>query len=502
MEYVGERLYSRCPVPIQNVIMSAYGWKLRRERFGQGFDRASELLDRSQWLSLEELEAYQEERLRLVVRHAYETVPYYRDLMSGLKLVPGDITRLSDLPKLPVLTRADVDRSIEQLVSDAAPRKSLKKTHSAGTTGSSLYMYWDREIGYMNNACLWRERNWAGVEFGEPIATCLGRPVVPLDQKGPPYWRHNRPWNYLMLSPLHMTDESAPLYIEAMREVGVVALDAHPTAAYVLARFMEERDVYLPLRCVFTTSEPLLDVEREVIEERFQCRVFDGYSQSERVMYSSECDRHTGHHLYMEFGITELLDDDGDPVPDGTVGRVVATGLHNFGMPLIRYEVGDTASMAGTDCPCGRKLPLMRDVAMRAEDILVTPDGRLVPPLMVARAFKLLPGIVRSQIVQHDPAEITTRLVVKQPLAAHDEDDLRRNIAERLGPDVRVAIEYVDDIPLVGRGKYRRVISTVPLVWGKTTTANLYQEGGGGEVGVESTEESEEERAGASRASS
>ncbi len=476
MEYLGERIYGHCPVPIQNLLMWRYGSLIRKERFGPEYDRLTAFLARSEWFSLDELRAYQEERLRLIVAHAYETVPYYREVMDGLGLTPADIRRLDDLPKLPVLTREAVAANLERLVSTAVPRKSLKKVHSAGTTGTSLYMFWDAAVGYMNNACLWRERRWAGIEFGDPIALMLGRPIVPLRQTKPPFWRYNRSWNQYLFSPIHLKNENIPHYLAQMRRAGVVALDAYPTSAYVLARFMEAEGEYLPLKAVFTTSEPLLEVEREVIEDRFRCRVFDGYSQSERVMFTSECEKHAGHHIYMEYGITEFLDDDGDPVADGTVGRVVGTGLHNFGMPFIRYDVGDTASTSKDACECGRGLPLMGDVAMRAEDVLVMPDGTLMPPLMVARAFKLVPGIVRSQILQSVPEEITARLVVERPLSASDEEDLVRNIAERMGPEVRVRIEYVDDIPLTGRNKYRRVISTVPLTWGGTTTANLYEE--------------------------
>ncbi len=477
MEYLTERIYSRCPIPIQNLIMSDYGRRLLKERFGADFTRLAAFLERSQWMTPDELRACQEERLRLVIGHAYENVPYYREIMDALSLRPSDIETIDDLPKLPILTKEAVRAHAERLISRTANRRDLKKIHSAGTTGSSLFLYWDHAVDVMNNACMWRGRRWAGFEFGRPYATLLGRAVVPLRQTRPPFWRVNRSWNQLFLSPLHLKEENAPAYLSAMREFGVEALDAYPTSAYLLARFLEAEGEYLPLTCVFTTSEPLLGFEREMIEERFRCRVFDGYGQAERVMYSSECERHTGHHVYDEYGITELVDDEGAPVRDGYAGLVVATGLHNLGMPLIRYAVNDTATMSTRRCECGRGLPLLEGVAMRAEDVIVTPGGRMVPPLLLARAFKLIPGIVRSQIIQHIPDEITTKLVVRAPLSPDVEERFRRNLCERLGPDVAVRIQYVDEIPLAGRGKYRRVISTVPLRWGSTRTDNLFQTG-------------------------
>ena len=117
MEYLGERLYSYCPIPIQNLLISAYGRRIRKERFGPEFDRLSDFLARSEWSSCEELEAYQEERLRAIVSHAYGTVPYYRELMDGIRLRPSDIRTLSDLPKLPV-DRHDLKDTLSSPIAD------------------------------------------------------------------------------------------------------------------------------------------------------------------------------------------------------------------------------------------------------------------------------------------------------------------------------------------------------------------------------------------------
>jgi phenylacetate-CoA ligase len=473
--FVQQRLYYMLPVSFQNAMITRHGRRIREERFGPDFERASAFLAESEWRSRDELRAYQDERLAVIVRHAYETVPYYRDVMDRLGLKPADIARVGDLPKLPILTRDELTANFDKLLSTSVKKSDLRLVSTSGTTGSLLHAYWDRAVDVMNNACLWRGRRWAGFEFGRPYATLLARSLVSRSQTRPPFWRYNRSWNQLFLSPIHLTDEFIPYYIDELRRWQVEALDAYPSSSYIVARFLESRGEHLPLSCVFTTGEPLLQPERELIEERFCCRVFDGYSQAERVMYSSECDHHSGHHVYSEYGVTELVDDEAMPVPDGSVGLIVATGLHNFAMPLLRYAVGDTASLAAEPCECGRGLPLLRDVATRADDIVVTPDGRLVPPLTLQLAFRQVPGIMRSQIVQNEPGEITARLMVKAPLRPQDESRLRHNIAERLGPAVAVRIEYVDDIPYSGRCKYRRVISTVPLTWGNTRTANLYQ---------------------------
>ncbi len=461
-----ERLYDRAPAPVQNVLLSEFGRRIRRERFGAEYDRLSAFLDRSERWSRGELRAYQDERISALVAHAHATVPFYRERMDALHLAPADVRSVADLPKLPIISRADVIAGRERLVSTAVPGRRLWEAKTSGTTGAVISVSWDRGVVVMTNACLWRSRRWAGVEFGRPYATLFGRLVVPVAAARPPFWRVNTSWKQLVLSPLHLNDATAPLYLDAMRDFGAEALEAYPSSAYVLARHAEAAGLHLPLKAVFTTSEPLLPVQREVIEERFRCPVFDFYSQAERVMFSSECEAHEGHHVFEEYGVTELVDDSGVPVPAGSVGRVVGTSLHNLGMPLIRYALGDVTSMAERPCRCGRTLALAAGVATKEEDVVVAPDGRLLPPSLLAPIFKDAHPVVKSQIVQTRPDEITVRIVTLDEFTPEDERLIRHGFEARMGQAVRVRFEYIEDIPLSARGKYRWIVSTVPLRWG------------------------------------
>ncbi len=126
---------------------------------------------------------------------------------------------------------------------------------------------------------------------------------------GRPFWRHNPAWNQVMFSSLHLSEQNLEHYVRALREFGVEALEAYPTSAYILARFLEARNEHLPLKAVMTTGEPLFPEERRVIEERFCTKVFDQYAEAERVVFTCECERHEGHHIYEEYGITEFLND-------------------------------------------------------------------------------------------------------------------------------------------------------------------------------------------------
>jgi phenylacetate-CoA ligase len=462
-----EQHYNLLPTVLQNAFVARHGRRIRRERFGPEFDRLSRLLEESERWTREELRAYQESRLRNIVRHAYDTVPYYRDLFDRLRLTPEDIRSAADLAKLPPLTRGELAANAERLVSRAVDRRTLWSGSTSGTSGSPLTVYWDRSVCLMNNACYMRARRWAGAPFGTRYATISGRSLVPLHQKRPPFWRHNPAWNQVMFSSLHLSETNLVHYVRALREFGVEALEAYPTSAYVLGRFLESRGDHLPLKAVITTGEPLFPEERQVIEERFCTKVFDQYAEAERVVFTCECERHEGHHIYEEYGITEFLNDSGEPAPAGTPGRIAGTTLHNTAMPLIRYTFGDVGTLSERRCSCGRTLALLEGLTSRDEDLLVAPDGRLIPPIMVSWAPRVVQGVSDWQLVQERRDELTARFVVDRPLSETDREWLLTYFAGRLGPDMRVVIEQVDEIPLSSRGKHRRVVSTVPLPWQK-----------------------------------
>jgi phenylacetate-CoA ligase len=264
---------------------------------------------------------------------------------------------------------------------------------------------------------------------------------------------------------------------------GVEMLESYPSSAFALARFLESRNEHLPLRAVMTTGEPLLSVEREVIEERFQTRAYDSYGQAERVAFSSECEEHNGHHIFPEYAITEVVDEAGEALPAGRFGELVGTGLHNYAMPLIRYACGDAAVLSDRSCPCGRTLPIIEGVVSRVGDLIVTPDGRTLPPIMITWVVRWIDGVTQYQVRQESLDRFTLLVVTPEPIT----DEQRRRVSNhfewRIAPGVRVTVERVDDIPGTGRGKKRLVISEVPLPWGGGNRLSGLSEADAGKLG-------------------
>lgn len=458
-------IYDRLPVSIQSLIVSGFGWWHDRIRYGKRFLEYRDFLEDSQWWSPTELEAWQNERLERIIRHAYEKVPYYQERFAEYGITPKDVRSQDDLYKIPVLTRKDIIANFDALIASDTSRKSLQLGHTSGTTGSPLEVLYDSSTTKLTYAMLDRQYRWAGVNLGrrgDRIAVLRGNVVVPLEQRKPPFWRYNRFHNQLLLSAFHMSKTNLPHYLEEIRRYAPVVLDGYPSTLYVLARFLLSEGERLPLRAVISASETLYDFQRESIEAAFQCKVFDYLAAAERVVFSTECDRHEGHHLCQEYGVTELLDSENKPVPDGHEGKMVCTTLHNLGMPLIRYVTNDVSAMKTQTCSCGRGLPLMEDVTTKAEDILALEDGRMISPSVLTHPFKPMHTVEASQIVQEDFNSVEIRVVAGPGYSEDDTRHLIREFRQRLGEEVKVRVTPVEELERSHSGKFKWVISHVP----------------------------------------
>lgn len=459
-----KQIYENSPAFLQNAALTAYSALLHRERYGAGFRKFREFLEQSQGYSAAELIAYQDEQLRKIVKHAFESVPYYRRLFDSLHLKPSDIQSQQDLVKLPVLTRKDIQSNFEDLRSRTFSKSQLRLGHTSGTTGSPLEVYYDENVIHITYALMDRQYRWANAtlwRFGDRIAVLRGNVIVPVSRKRPPFWRHNHYHNQLLLSSFHLAPENMSLYVRELKKFAPVVIDGYPSTVYLLARHLLSEGQTLPVKAVITGSETLYDFQRVAIEKAFGCRVFDYFAAAERVVFATECDRHSGHHVSAEYGITEILDTDHRPLAAGQQGLLVGTSLHNYGMPLIRYVTNDVSALKPESCSCGRSLPLMEDVTTKAEDILALKDGRMISPSVLTHPFKPMHSVLQSQIVQEDYDRITIKLVPNENYRPADADHLIREFKARLGEDMHIQVEIVPELARTKSGKFKWVISKV-----------------------------------------
>ena len=453
-------LYRHVPYPAKVAAAGLRGAQLSRWRYGHDADDLVERALEADTLAAGTWEDLLAERRGRLLHHAATTVPYYRQQWRRRRR-DGDRRPVEDLASWPVLDKAAVKADPWAFVSEPSRRDPLFTEHTSGTTGTPLTLWWSREATRCWYALFEaRTRRWHGVSRHDPWAILGGQPIVAPGRQRPPYWVWNPAMSQLYLSSYHLHAESIDDYSRALARHGSTHLVGYPSSLATMARLLGVRAALPELRAVLTNAESLLPAQRQTIEEAFGVPVRDMFGQAEIVAAGSECD-HGTLHAWPEVGIVEILDRCGGAVPPGRQGRLVATGLLNPAMPLVRYDSGDrlTAPSRSASCPCGRTLPHFGTVEGRADDVIVTPDGREVGRL--DPVFKADLPVAEAQIHQASRERLIVRVVPLPGFDSSAETEITTRLRDRVGKDMTVDIEPVAAIARTANGKFRAVTSDV-----------------------------------------
>lgn len=458
------QMYWRLPLRIQESIVSYHAARLEKINFGPGFEEWRQRVE--SWMTRTPLdaEAWEREQLQYIIRRAATEVPFYRSNWKGVEW--REIRSWKDLARLPLLDKQSLRQNEEQFLVEGVDRKSLWMERTSGTTGTALSIFRPLTMQPKWWAVYEVCRHMAGVGRQVPHARLAGQSIVAGSTRRPPYWRFNRRWGNLYMSSYHISRETAPSYIAAMRQYGVQWLEGYGSAFAALAECAIEAGLPpVPLKAAIASGDTLLPGMRKVIESYFQCKCFDHYGQSEGVAMAMEC-THGRMHVIPSSGIIEIVRSDGTPCEPGEVGEVIATSLLNDAMPLVRYRIGDYASWASDPhCPCGSYTPILGDLEGRVDDYLVTADGRRIGRL--STAVKRSPTIHSAQIVQDKPGHAYLLVRPSDGYQRPHAEDVRADILERIGRFDLDIIE-VETIPLTPNGKTALVlrIHDKPQLWG------------------------------------
>jgi phenylacetate-CoA ligase len=457
-----ERVYRRSPVPLQHMWVSVYGALRRAEQWLPAYRRYRTELARSRWLSREEIQALQTERSRALIQHCYENVPYYRRVFDERKLKPANIRTADDLYKLPVLTKQDVRRHSADLRARNIPASRTFGGKTGGTTGEPLRFSLDHDRVLLDHALVERFWGWAGYRPGDRLVMVRQTPLYSSETLATDFWRHDWTGNRIYLSSLHISRATLPRYLSKLQEWRPRYLAGHPSSLFIFGRFMESQGIQIPVRAVFTSSEALTPLERQVIERQFACRVWDRYGANERLVSSQQCE-HGNYHQNAEFGLLQVDWPAGTPAAPGAKGELVQTGLTNLSMPLIRYASGDVGCLCEDRCACGRGLPLMGPVDGRKDSLLVTADGRWVPSVGLERVYQAVEHVERCQLVQKRVGEVIVRVQPQPGFDAADATELVRRLRRLLGAGTEIRVEQVAELRGTANGKRRYVVSEVDI---------------------------------------
>jgi len=459
MNFLQNAILRFTPVPLQNLSLGIWGYQIHRFRYTPYFHRRLTELESTASAPIERLYEIQRDRLGARVEWARRYVPRYRDLPPPSDNSDPVKAIRETLDSIPPLGKSEYAKDPAQYLGTDRSRLRLVKNNTSGTTGTALEFWHTREAFAEEYATVWRMYRSQGIDLRDPRLSFGGNVVVPFSAKSPPFWRTNLYGAQTLFSTYHMKPENLGIYVSAIHQMRGRWVQGYPSSLYLMARALLDSGRPLPrgrLAGVFSSSERLLAFHREAIEAAFNAPLINRYGTSEFAVSMTSC-RENRLHVDMEFGIVEVEPIESD---EETVrGSLLVTGLAPDAIPFFRYRIGDIGTRCNTPCPCGRPGETFLEVEGREDDFVMTPDGRLIGRL--DHIFKGQSHIAEAQILQDRKEAIKVLIVPRIHYGKASRRQLMRSIRDRLGDEIEIEIEIVNDITREPNGKFRAVKSSV-----------------------------------------
>lgn len=414
-------------------------------------------LEQTQWWTTEELRAHQLRQASALVSFAAANVPFYRERLAGLADGAAQPMSASAWARIPILTRAEAQEAGGALNPAQSPpgHGPLLKIVTSGATGRPVTVVSTALAIQFRKAARLRADGWYRRDYAAKTAFIrrLGADRVWLVELG-----HGKSWaaGYATGPRAYRdVDGSVEDHLAWLAAEDPEYLSTYPTMAHTLATRAMESKLKLPrLKEICTTGERLDPAVREACRRAWNVPVTDSYGAREIGAIAVQCPDHPQHyHVQSEDVLVEVVDDDGYPCRPGAIGRVVATPLHNFATPLVRYHLGDYAEV-GEQCPCGRGLPVLRKIMGRVRAMATLPGGRRVFPALDGAALAQVAPLRQIQLVQRRTDEIDVNLVASRELSASELVKLRAAIERAFGHAFALRLRYVAEIPRSPSGTF------------------------------------------------
>lgn len=416
-------------------------------------------LVKNQWRKPDEIKKEQESYLKNAIRFYYDNVPYYHRLFKSLSLMPDSISTVKDLEKLPILTRDMIKKDLDDFKPKNLRWIRNSELATGGTTGTPFKYRLSSLDRFYGGALMYRGWGYGGYELGDKMVF-LGGSSLGIGTKPNIVKRvHEIGRNIRKCSAFDMGEKDMEQYVRVINEFKPRFIRGYAGSIYFLAKWISENDV--KVHCpegVFTTTEKLYPNMRKMIGDVFYCDVYDNYGLNDGGVSAYECSSHMGLHIDSERSVMEVVDENGDQLEEGE-GRILATGLHNFAMPFIRYDTGDIGHIIRDVCGCGRGHGLLKEVIGRSADTMFTPEGKNVHGWFFLYIFwENCTGIKEYQVVQESIDRLEIKMVIEEGFDERQLDKIREIVRSR-SEGWKIEFMLVDKIERTGAGKFKFIIN-------------------------------------------
>ena len=422
--------------------------------YGQPMMSRLSFLEQAQYFDEEKLHELQYAALKTTLHEAV-TVPMYEELYREAGVSLADFRDVSDLQKLPIVTKDMLRNNYPEKITRKTGQK-VYQISTSGSTGKNLFLNEDNFTAGWYRASFLLGQTWSGWQFGDPH---LQTGITP--DRGIQKRIKDRLLMCQYFSSYDLVNEKLDLMLSVIESKNINYLWGYPASLDILAQRALELGWNRPLIAASTWGDTLSTIQRKRISDVFKVNVFDSYGVSEGVQIAAQCEE-GNYHIMMLDTIVEILDQNGQPVKENEIGRVVLTRLHTGATPLIRYEVGDLAKRAREEsCPCGKTFPLLGGIYGRESDLIYTPEGNRLIVHFFTGILEHFKSIESFQIQQLEIGAITL-LIVPSGQEEVDQNQIKNALHEKGTSGLSINIEIVNEIPLSKAGKRKFVINTMP----------------------------------------
>jgi phenylacetate-CoA ligase len=422
------------------------------------------LMKRNLRLDRSDLEKIQQKKIRALIEHSYHNVPFYKRLFDSVGIKPNDIKTTEDLSKIPIITKFQVQHAGSDIIARNIDLGKCIQHATSGSTGLPLKIIMSGKESSIDSATYSRIFEENGVRsWSDTLYNLTGPHNIPDVKNRLSYLLHDLAFKslgtpkYVYASVFYNINDQ----ISILKKTNPTVISGYPKSIRLLAMAVLDKNIKIHPRLIFTSSE-LLDAEsREIITSAFGVNPIDFYANVENGVVAWECGEHAGYHLNIDTVAMEIIKNN-ENIAVGEKGEVILTNLYNYTMPFIRYKIGDIATACEEQCPCGIRLPLIKDICGRSDDFAVLPDGRIISPRFLSALMKpFWPVLLNWNIIQEKEDKFTIVLVRANDFSDDVLSQIETKFKHALGLDIQINFNIVDEIKKPKSGKIRSVISKV-----------------------------------------
>lgn len=391
-------------------------------------------------MSHDELQERNERIFLNFFRKAYTKSSFYHKLYTEAGIKLEDIKCLGDISKLPVVTKDMILHQSDALLTTS--KWKLLKNRTSGTTGTPLTVFEDWKSIWREQAYFYCYRKRCGYTYGQPLVSLRGN----LGKKDTMMYVHIS--NTLYLSSYNINEQTVWAYYKGIEKRSPRAIEGYPSSLYNLALLLKDKGLYCNIPVCFTSSENLLDFQRQLIEERFHTKIFDHYGTTERTIRISESIKHDGYFEDPGYSINEYLKD-----------RVISTSLINSAFPLIRYQSSDVVILK--ENTKDERVSIDR-IQGRSGNCIKGKDGSIYNNAALTFILTYSHNIRYAQFIQKKNGKVLLNIVPEAVFSSQNLDELKQMIDLKIGlSNLELEINLIKEQDLIytTRNKYSYIIS-------------------------------------------